>query len=51
MSCASCIAIALALLKQCLICFQIFDSLFSYVNMQDANVEQEAASAVTSVDT
>ena len=45
------IAITLALFQQCLICIQIFGSLFSYVNMKDANVEQEAASAVASLDT
>ena len=45
------IGIALALLKQCLICIQIFSSLFSNVNLKAASVQQEAASAVTSVDT
>ena len=46
---ASWICIALALLKQCLICIQFFGSLFSNVNMKTAIVEQEAASAVISV--
>ena len=48
-SCASWIGITLALLKQCLIWIQIFVSLFSNVNMKVASVQQEAASAVTSV--
>ena len=46
---ASWIGIALAPLKQYLICIQIFGSLFSNVNMKAASVEQEAASAVISV--
>ena len=49
MFCVSWIAIALTLFEQCLICIQIFGSLFSNVNMKDANVEKEAASAVASV--
>ena len=49
--CASWIGIALALLIQCLICIQIFGSLFSNINMKAASVQQEAASAVASVDT
>ena len=48
---ASWIGITLALLKQCLICIQIFSLLFFNVNMKTASVQQEAASAVTSVDT
>ena len=48
---ASWIGVALALLKQYLICIQIFGSLFSYVNMKAASIQLEAASAVTSVDT
>ena len=38
MFCVSWIAIALALFKQCLICIQIFGSLFSNVIMRDANL-------------
>ena len=49
MFCVSWIAIALALFKKCLICIQIFGSLFSNFNMKDANVEQEAASEVAPV--
>ena len=49
--CASWIGIALAILKQCLICIQIFGSLFFNVNMMAASVQQESASAVKSVDT
>ena len=48
---ASWIGIVLALLKQCLICIQIFGSLFSNVNMEAASFEQEAASAATSIGT
>ena len=48
--CASWIGIALALLQQCLVCIQIFGSLFSYVNMKAESVQKEAASAVTSAD-
>ena len=48
--CPSWIVIAFALFQQFLIYFQIFGSLFSNVNMKDENVEQEAASAVASVD-
>ena len=43
--------IALALPKQCWICIQIFGLPSSGVNIKSANVEQEAASAVASVDT
>ena len=49
--CDSWIAIALSLLKQCLIWIQIFGSFFSNVDMKTASVEPEAASAVASVDT
>ena len=45
------IAIALALPKQCWICIQIFGLSSSGVNIKAANVKQEAASAVASVDT
>ena len=44
------ITIALSLLKQCLIWSQSFGSLFSNVDMKVTSVEQEAASAVASVD-
>ena len=49
--CTSWIGIALALLKQWLICIQIFGSLSSWINIKAAIIEQKAASAVTSVDT
>ena len=45
------IDIALTLLKQCLMCIQIFGLLFSCVNMKAASVQQEEVSAVISVDT
>ena len=48
--CASQIAITFSLLIQCLICIQIFDSLFPNVDINAASVEQEAAYAVASVD-
>ena len=44
------IGIAFSLLKQCLICIQIFGSLFSNVILKVASVEQESASAVASVE-
>ena len=43
--------IALALPKQWLSCIQNFGSLSSGINIKAAIVEQEAASAVASVDT
>ena len=49
--CTSWIGIALALLKQWLICIQIFGSLSSGINIKAAIIEQYAASAVASVDT
>ena len=49
--CTSWIGIALALLKQCLMYIQIFGLLSPGVNIKAANVEQEVASAVASVDT
>ena len=45
------IGIALALLKQWLICIQNFGSLSSGFNIKAAIVEQKAASAVASVNT
>ena len=45
------IGIVSALLKQWLTCIQIFGLLSSGINIKAANVEQEAASAVASVDT
>ena len=49
--CASWTAFGLAQPKKSLICIQIFCSPFSNVNMKAASVQQEAASAVVSVDT
>ena len=47
--CTSWNGIALALLKQWLICIQIFGLLSSGIDKKAANVEQEAASAVAAV--
>ena len=49
--CTFWIGIALALPKQWLSCIQNFGSLSSGINIKAAIVEQEAASAVASVDT
>ena len=49
--CTYWICIALILLKQCLTYIQIFGLLSLWINIKAVNVEQEAASAVASVDT
>ena len=45
------ISIALTLVKQYSICISIFDLLSSRIDIKTTSVEQEAASAVVSVDT
>ena len=49
--CASGVGIALALLKQCLLCIQSFGLLYSRVKIKETSFEQEAVSAVATEDT
>ena len=49
--CTSWICIVLALVKQCIICIQIFGLVSTRANIKAESVDQGAASAVASVDT